>query len=226
MTEQVRGRFITVEGTEGVGKSTNIAFIQGLLSSAGIQHIVTREPGGTALAEEIRNVLVVPREEPMCELTELLLVFAARAQHLQALIEPNLAKGIWVLCDRFTDATFAYQGGGRGLSTAVIGQLQDLVQGGLRPDCTLLLDAPVDVGMARAGARGALDRFEQEKQAFFEKVRGAYLARVAQEPDRFVVVDASTDLQVVQDSIAKALSLQIDSHKAASDKVNLDGRHG
>ncbi|MBW2939202.1 dTMP kinase [Zhongshania sp. CAU 1632] len=222
----MRGRFITVEGTEGVGKSTNIAFIQGLLSSAGIQHIVTREPGGTALAEEIRNVLVVPREEPMCELTELLLVFAARAQHLQALIEPNLAKGIWVLCDRFTDATFAYQGGGRGLSTAVIGQLQDLVQGGLRPDCTLLLDAPVDVGMARAGARGALDRFEQEKQAFFEKVRGAYLARVAQEPDRFVVVDASTDLQVVQDSIAKALSLQIDSHKAASDKVNLDGRHG
>jgi dTMP kinase len=226
MTEQVRGRFITVEGTEGVGKSTNIAFIQGLLSSAGIEHIVTREPGGTALAEEIRNVLVVPREEPMCELTELLLVFAARAQHLQSLIEPNLAKGIWVLCDRFTDATFAYQGGGRGLSTAVIGQLQDLVQGGLRPDCTLLLDAPVDVGMARAGARGALDRFEQEKQAFFEKVRGAYLERVAQEPDRFVVVDASTNLQVVQDSIAKALSLQIDSHKAASDKVNLDDRHG
>ena len=112
------------------------------------------------------------------------------------------------------------------MSTAVIGQLQDLVQGGLRPDCTLLLDAPVDVGMARAGARGALDRFEQEKQAFFEKVRGAYLARVAQEPDRFVVVDASADLQAVQDSIAKALSLQIDSHKAASGKVNLDGRHG
>ncbi|MFQ3201836.1 MAG: dTMP kinase [Zhongshania sp.] len=210
MSEQVRGRFITVEGTEGVGKSTNIAFIQTLLDKANIPHIVSREPGGTPLAEEIRNLLVVPREEAMCELTELLLVFAARAQHLESLIEPALAKGVWVLCDRFTDATFAYQGGGRGISVDLIRQLQDLVQGRVRPDCTLLLDAPVDVGMARAGARGALDRFEQEKQAFFDKVRGAYLQRVKHEPDRFVVVDASADLSTVQADIARALIAQID----------------
>ncbi|MFT7403739.1 dTMP kinase [Zhongshania sp.] len=218
MSEQVRGRFITVEGTEGVGKSTNIAFIQTLLDDANIPHIVSREPGGTPLAEEIRNVLVVPREEAMCELTELLLVFAARAQHLKNLIEPALEQGIWVLCDRFTDATFAYQGGGRGISVDLISQLQDLVQGGMRPDCTLLLDAPVDVGMARAGARGALDRFEQEKQAFFDKVRGAYLDRVEQEPGRFVVVDASADLNTVQTDIEQALISQINEYSG--------GRHG
>jgi dTMP kinase len=218
MSEQARGRFITVEGTEGVGKSTNIAFIQTLLDDANIPHIVSREPGGTPLAEEIRNVLVVPREEAMCELTELLLVFAARAQHLKNLIEPALEQGIWVLCDRFTDATFAYQGGGRGISVDLISQLQDLVQGGMRPDCTLLLDAPVDVGMARAGARGALDRFEQEKQAFFDKVRGAYLDRVEQEPGRFVVVDASADLNTVQTDIEQALISQINEYSG--------GRHG
>ncbi|MEX1665847.1 dTMP kinase [Zhongshania arctica] len=218
MSEQVRGRFITVEGTEGVGKSTNIAFIQTLLDDANIPHIVSREPGGTPLAEEIRNVLVVPRDEAMCELSELLLVFAARAQHLKTLIEPALEQGIWVLCDRFTDATFAYQGGGRGISVDLISQLQDLVQGRVRPDCTLLLDAPVDVGMARAGARGALDRFEQEKQTFFEKVRGAYLQRVEQEPDRFAVVDASADLNTVQANIAQALIAQIDLYNG--------GRHG
>lgn len=212
MSEQVRGRFITVEGTEGVGKSTNIAFIQKLLDDANIPHIVSREPGGTPLAEEIRNVLVVPREESMCELTELLLVFAARAQHLKSLIEPALAKGVWVLCDRFTDATFAYQGGGRGLSETVIEQLQDLVQGSLRPDCTLLLDAPVAVGMARAGARGELDRFEQEKQVFFDKVRSAYLQRVAKEPTRFAVVDASAELDIVQREIALALKPQIERY--------------
>jgi dTMP kinase len=145
-------------------------------------------------------------------------VFAARAQHLKNLIEPALEQGIWVLCDRFTDATFAYQGGGRGISVDLISQLQDLVQGGMRPDCTLLLDAPVDVGMARAGARGALDRFEQEKQAFFDKVRGAYLDRVEQEPGRFVVVDASADLNTVQTDIEQALISQINEYSG--------GRHG
>lgn len=218
MSEQVRGRFITVEGTEGVGKSTNIAFIRTLLETANIPHIVSREPGGTPLAEEIRNLLVVPREESMCELSELLLVFAARAQHLKTLIEPALAKGVWVLCDRFTDATYAYQGGGRGLSADTIDQLQNLVQGSLRPDCTLLLDAPVDIGMARAGARGALDRFEQEKLTFFDNVRDAYLRRVAQEPDRFAVVDAREDLSVVQRNIAQVLKSQIELYQG--------GQHG
>ncbi|MDF1691651.1 MAG: dTMP kinase [Zhongshania sp.] len=209
MTLPTKGRFITVEGTEGVGKSTNIDFIRELLDAANIPHIVSREPGGTPLAEEIRNVLVVPREEKMCELSELLLVFAARAQHLDQLIKPALARGEWVLCDRFTDATFAYQGGGRGLSPDLIASLQTMVQGDLRPDCTLLLDAPVDVGMSRAGARGALDRFEREKLAFFEKVRAAYLAQVAAEPARFRVIDASADLASVQSEIAAALKAQI-----------------
>jgi dTMP kinase len=216
MSQQQRGRFITVEGTEGVGKSTNIDFIRKLLDKANIPHIVTREPGGTPLAEEIRNLLVVPREESMTELAELLLVFAARAQHLKTLIDPALAKGVWVLCDRFTDATFAYQGGGRGLSADTIDQLQNLVQGGLRPDCTLLLDAPVDVGMARAGARGALDRFEQEKQVFFDKVRSAYLQRVEQEPERFSVVDASADLATVQANIELVLQSQISLYKGVN----------
>tara|TARA_R110001583_G_scaffold60591_2_gene179861 strand:- start:562 stop:1218 length:657 start_codon:yes stop_codon:yes gene_type:complete len=211
-----KGRFITVEGTEGVGKSTNMNFIRELLDTANIPHIVSREPGGTPLAEEIRNVLVVPREEKMCELSELLLVFAARAQHINQLIRPALERGEWVLCDRFTDATFAYQGAGRGLSTAVISSLQDMVQGELRPDCTVLLDAPVDVGMARAGARGALDRFEQEKHTFFEKVRAGYLERVAAEPERFRLIDASAELASVQREIAAALQPQITAYQAGS----------
>lgn len=211
-----KGRFITVEGTEGVGKSTNMNFIRELLDTANIPHIVSREPGGTPLAEEIRNVLVVPREEKMCELSELLLVFAARAQHINQLIRPALERGEWVLCDRFTDATFAYQGAGRGLSTAVISSLQDMVQGELRPDCTVLLDAPVDVGMARAGARGELDRFEQEKHTFFEKVRAGYLGRVAAEPERFRLIDASAELASVQREIAAALQPQIAAYQAAS----------
>lgn len=211
-----KGRFITVEGTEGVGKSTNMNFIRELLDTANIPHIVSREPGGTPLAEEIRNVLVVPREEKMCELSELLLVFAARAQHINQLIRPALERGEWVLCDRFTDATFAYQGAGRGLSTAVISSLQDMVQGELRPDCTVLLDAPVDVGMARAGARGELDRFEQEKHTFFEKVRAGYLGRVAAEPERFRLIDASAELASVHREIAAALQPQIAAYQAAS----------
>jgi dTMP kinase len=211
-----KGRFITVEGTEGVGKSTNMTFIRELLSEAGITHIVSREPGGTPLAEEIRNVLLVPREERMCELTELLLVFAARAQHINQLIRPALARGEWVLCDRFTDATFAYQGSGRGLSNSVILRLQEMVQGELRPDCTVLLDAPVDVGMARAGARGDLDRFEQEKHTFFEKVREGYLAQAAAEPERYRIIDASAELTSVQRDIAEVLQQQIVAFQVSS----------
>ncbi|MBB5188499.1 MULTISPECIES: dTMP kinase [Zhongshania] len=216
MNTPAKGRFITVEGTEGVGKSTNIAFIRQLLDAAGIPYIVSREPGGTPLAEEIRNTLVVPREESMCELTELLLVFAARAQHINQLILPALARGEWVLCDRFTDATFAYQGWGRGLSTDVIASLETMVQGVLRPDCTVLLDAPVDVGMARASERGDLDRFEQEKHDFFEKVRDGYLARVAAEPQRFKLIDASADLASVQRDIAAALKQQLAAYQVAA----------
>jgi len=216
MNSPAKGRFITVEGTEGVGKSTNIAFICQLLDTAGIPYIVSREPGGTPLAEEIRNTLVVPREETMCELTELLLVFAARAQHINQVIVPALARGEWVLCDRFTDATFAYQGWGRGLSTDVIASLETMVQGVLRPDCTVLLDAPVDVGMARASERGDLDRFEQEKHDFFEKVREGYLARVAAEPKRFKLIDASADLASVQGDIGAALKPQLAAYQVAA----------
>lgn len=201
-----RGKFITVEGSEGVGKSTNLDFVARQLRAAGIDFIVTREPGGTPLAEDIRQLLLAPREEAMCELTELLLVFAARAQHLAEKIEPALAAGRWVLSDRFTDATFAYQGGGRQMSEMVIGHLQSLVQGDLRPDLTLLLDASVDVGMQRASRRGDLDRFEQEERDFFERVRQAYLAQVESEPARFAVIDASQPLAEVQEQILNAMT--------------------
>lgn len=199
------GFFITVEGTEGVGKSTNIAFIQQLLAEQGKELLVTREPGGTPLAEEIRAMLLSQRQEPVANDAELLLVFAARAQHLAQTIKPALAQGKWVLSDRFTDATFAYQGAGRGLDWQRIAQLEQFVQGDLRPDLTLLLDLPVEVGMARASARSAPDRFETEKQAFFERVRAGYLRRVQEEPSRFAVIDASAPLVNVQQQIKDAL---------------------
>ncbi|RVU29384.1 dTMP kinase [Neptunomonas marina] len=199
------GFFITVEGTEGVGKSTNIAFIQQLLAEQGKELLVTREPGGTPLAEEIRAMLLSQRQEPVANDAELLLVFAARAQHLAQTIKPALAQGKWVLSDRFTDATFAYQGAGRGLDWQRIAQLEQFVQGDLRPDLTLLLDLPVEVGMARASARSAPDRFETEKQAFFERVRAGYLRRVQEEPSRFAVIDASAPLANVQQQIKDAL---------------------
>lgn len=200
------GLFITVEGTEGVGKSSNMALISSILTDAGIDHLRTREPGGTPLAEDIRGLLVTPRDEKMSEMTELLLVFAARAQHLAQRVAPALAAGTWVLCDRFTDATFAYQGAARGMGADAIAQLETLVQGSLRPDLTLLLDAPVEVGMSRAGKRGQLDRFEQEQLSFFESVRQCYLARAAAEPARFKVVDASRPLAAVQADIHGVIS--------------------
>lgn len=202
---QRRGRFITVEGTEGAGKSTNLAFIRDYLRRAGIDFVETREPGGTPLAEEIRTLLLTPRKERMAEAAELLLVFAARAQHLQTVILPALEAGRWVLCDRFTDATYAYQGGGRGLSTAQIAELEQLVQGTLRPDLTLLLDLPVAQGMARARGRGELDRFESERLEFFERVRQSYLARAAEAPERFRVIDAAGSLEAVQAQIRRGL---------------------
>lgn len=201
-----RGCFITVEGTEGVGKSTNIEFLCSLLQERGIEIVLTREPGGTPMAEELRNLLLQPREENVSEDAELLLMFAARAQHIENVIKPALARGAWVISDRFTDATFAYQGGGRGVNQESISLLENLVQKGLQPDLTLLLDLDVETGLARASARSAPDRFEQEKVAFFEKVRAAYLKRAANDPLRFAVVDASVELDAVQRQIAQAVN--------------------
>lgn len=202
---QSMGRFITLEGTEGVGKSTNLQFIQSVLEQHQIDYQLTREPGGTPLAEEVRELLLANRDETVADDAELLLVFAARAQHLEQVIRPALNNGRWVLCDRFTDATFAYQGGGRGLDTDFISRLESMVQRGLQPDLTILLDLPVEVGLARASQRAELDRFENEKLAFFEQVRSAYLARAAAEPDRFAVIDASGTLDQVQEQIRVVL---------------------
>lgn len=201
-----RGKFLTIEGTEGVGKSTNLAFVADWLRGRGIEVIVTREPGGTPLAEEIRSLLLSKREEPFDETAELLLVFAARAQHLAQVIKPALARGAWVLSDRFTDATFAYQGGGRGLSKATIEQLEQLVQGDLRPDLTLILDIDVELGLNRARQRGELDRFESEAVVFFERVRAAYRQRAESAPNRYAVVDAGKTLDEVQIEIDRVLT--------------------
>ena len=199
------GKFITVEGSEGVGKSSNLAFIEDTLRNAGIDVLRTREPGGTPLGEAVRELLLDARQNAMSDDTELLLMFAARAQHLAEVIRPALAAGRWVLCDRFTDATYAYQGGGRGIPMERIAVLEDWVQGELRPDHTLLLDMPVAAGLERAGTRSEPDRFEQEKQAFFERVRETYLARAEAEPVRFHVIDASPALEQVQIQLASVL---------------------
>lgn len=201
----MRGKFITVEGGEGVGKSSNIEFIASTLRAKGVDCIVTREPGGTPLAEEIREVLIKRRDEKVCPDTELLLMFAARAQHLNEKILPALERGLWVVCDRFTDATFAYQSGGRQLPSEKVSNLETFVQGTLRPDVTLLLDAPVEVGMARASKRAELDRFEEEKVEFFNRVRNTYLERAQKDPNRFIVLDASLELEKVQQNLAQVL---------------------
>ncbi len=194
----LRGKFLTIEGTEGVGKSTNLAFVRDWLQAKGIEVVVTREPGGTPLAEEIRSLLLAKRDESVDETAELLLIFAARAQHIAQVIQPALARGAWVLSDRFTDATYAYQGGGRGLSTNIITQLEQLVQGDLRPDLTFILDIDVELGLNRARQRGELDRFESETMAFFERVRCAYRARAEQTPSRYALVNAGQELAAVQ----------------------------
>lgn len=202
----MKGKFITVEGIEGVGKTTNIDFIHQQLQAAGRDVVLTREPGGTPLAEAIRGLLLDPAYTGMDSTCELQLMFAARAEHLARVVWPALEQGQWVLCDRFTDATYAYQGGGRGIDSGVIARLEELVQGDFRPDLTLLLDVPVEIGLARAGKRGALDRFEQEKVAFFERVRNTYLEMAQRSPDRYRVIDASLPLNDVQNQIAAILS--------------------
>ena len=204
-----QGQFITVEGTEGVGKSTNMAFIERWLKDAGKELVITREPGGTDLGEKLRAVLLDAKEQSMCDDTELLLMFAARAQHLQEIILPALDAGKWVLCDRFTDSTYAYQGGGRGISMDRIAQLEQWVQGDRRPDMTLILDLPIDIGLERAGKRSAPDRFELEKHDFFNKVRDTFLARAEENPQRYAVIDASPSIDKVQQSIQTILEKMV-----------------
>ena len=198
-------KFITVEGTEGVGKTTNINFIKSWLRQNEIKFVATREPGGTPLAEEIRDLLLKPRDELVVSTAELLLMFAGRAQHLNKVILPALQADTWVLCDRFTDATYAYQGFGRQMTSELIVQLENIVQGDIRPDLTLLLDIPVEIGLERANDRGDPDRFEQEQQDFFNRVRAGYLSLANENSDRYVVIDASQEIQGVQTDIALAL---------------------
>ncbi|KAA3627382.1 MAG: dTMP kinase [Proteobacteria bacterium] len=199
------GRFITVEGGEGAGKSTNLRLIEHCLQEEGIEFIATREPGGTPLGEEIRALLLEHRDEPMSNTAELLLVFAARAEHVAKVILPALKTGRWVICDRFTDATYAYQGAARGMGDESVALLENFVQGALRPDITLLFDLPVSLGLTRAGRRGAADRFESEAQAFFEQVRTAYLERAKQNPERYRIVDAAQDLDHVHNQVRTIL---------------------
>lgn len=202
---QATGLFITLEGPEGAGKTTNRQFLADRLQQAGHDVELTREPGGTALAEKIRELLLAQHDEPVAVDTELLLMFAARAQHLHQRILPALAAGKIVLCDRFTDATYAYQGGGRGIDQQRIAVLENFVQGGLRPHLTLLFDLPVEAGMARARQRGKLDRFELEQQEFFDRVRSHYLQRAQAEQARFRVIDAGQPLEQVQQQLLPVL---------------------
>lgn len=193
-----RGKFITIEGIEGVGKSTNIDLLASLIENRGYRVMKTREPGGTPIAEDIRRILKEHGDEPLPDVAELLLMFAARSINVNNAIRPALENGTWVIADRFTDSTRAYQGGGRGFSPDSIEWLANFVHGDLQPDLTILLDAPVETALQRAGRRGDLDRFEVEQADFFDRVRGAYLQLAASEPERFAVVDCSQDLESVQ----------------------------
>jgi dTMP kinase len=205
------GTFITVEGIEGVGKTTNMEFLGQLIRAAGKELVVTREPGGTPLGEAIRGLLLDPQYQGMNPDCELQLMFAARAEHLARVIRPAMEAGKWVLCDRFTDATYAYQGGGRGLDIEKIAALEQLVQGDFRPDLTLLLDVPVAVGLARAGKRSAPDRFEQEQVEFFERVRQAYLDMARAHDGRYRVIDASQPLDAVQQQLQDVLQVLLNN---------------
>ena len=201
-----RGRFVTVEGIEGAGKSTQMDVIRQYLEERGISVVMTREPGGAPLSEAVRTLLLDPDNRGMSSDTELLLVFAARAEHLHKVIRPALESGDWVLSDRFTDATFAYQGGGRGIEAARIAILEEWVQGRLRPDMTLLLDVPVETGMTRIAERGKPDRFEREDRQFFQRIRDSYLQRAAAEPQRIRLIDARAPVQQVSREALAAVS--------------------
>jgi dTMP kinase len=215
----VTGRFITFEGGEGVGKTTQLRRAAAWLQAAGREVVVTREPGGTPRAEQLRKVLLERSDEPMPRSCELLLMFAARASHLANLIEPAVARGAWVLCDRFTDATYAYQGAGRGVAEHDIDALVRIVHPQRQPDLTVLLDAPVAIGMQRAHARNGSDgpdRFESERSEFFERVRSCYLRRAAREPGRFRIVDASRRPDEVEASVREALAGLFDARASSA----------
>ena len=201
----MRGKFITIEGQDGAGKSTNVAAMQEYLSAQSIDFVHTREPGGTDLGEKIRELLL-NSPDVIADKTELLMMFAARAQHIESVIEPALNKGTWVLCDRFTDATYAYQGAGRGLNVNDIQLLEEYVQAGLTPDLTVVLDLPIEVSENRAGQRSAPDRFERQKHDFKQNVRDCYLSRASNEPGRMKVVDASLSLDEVKQSVVSVLA--------------------
>ena len=205
-----RGVFITIEGIEGVGKSTQLSRFVQVLEREGLPIDVTREPGGTPTAEVIRSLLIEHGDEPIPRSAEALLMFAARALHVENRIRPALEAGTWVVSDRFVDASRAYQGGGRGIPESTIETLAELALNGLEPDVTILLDAPVEVGMARAAARGDKDRFELENHAFFERVRAAYLSIAHACPGRFVVIDASGSVDEVGDAVERAAHDVID----------------
>lgn len=205
-----KGIFITIEGGEGVGKSTNIDSIKSFLDEKGVAFFQTREPGGTLLAEKLRALLLEEHGEEFDSTAELLLMFAARAQHLNTLIRPALDRGTWVLCDRFTDATYAYQGGGRQLDNKLIAQLETLVQRDLRPDLTIILDLDPEAGIERARLRGELDRFEQEQLAFFQRVRASYLEIAENEPLRCAVVDASRPVEEVRAAVQQILQERLE----------------
>lgn len=208
-----RGMFITVEGVEGVGKSTNMQFIAARIAAAGFAVMPTREPGGTPMAEQIRDMLLQHGEEGLPDLAELLLFFAARTLHLENAIRPALAAGTWVICDRFTDASRAYQGAGRGLHMDRIDTLAKWAHGDLNPDLTVLLDAPEDIGMRRAEKRGEIDRLESEQLSFYARVRQQYLSLADAEQERFAVIDASQPLEAVQVQIGIAVDRLIECNK-------------
>ncbi len=212
MASGERGKFITIEGTDGAGKSTQRSIIVDHLSSRGIDCIATREPGGTALGEAIRNLLLDRGDLDITPAAQLLLVFAARAQHLAEVIEPALARGDWVVCDRFTDATYAYQGAGGGLGFEAVATIEQWVQGPLRPDLTLLVDVPVAVGAARSRHRGADgDRFERLDRDSKERIRRAYLELARTYPDRIRIVDGSADVETVRDEVVAVIDHWIDT---------------
>ena len=208
-----RGMFITVEGVEGVGKSTNMEFIADRIKAAGIDVLRSREPGGTPMAERIREMLLQHGDEPLPDLAELLLFFASRTLNIENAIRPALAAGTWVLCDRFTDASRANQGAGRGLDMDRINTLAEWAHGDLNPDMTVLLDAPAEVGMQRARKRGVTDRLESEQMSFYTRVRGQYLALAGSEPERFAIVDATQPLADVQVQIGTSIERLINTSK-------------
>lgn len=207
-----RGKFITVEGIEGVGKSTNIAVLVERIRAAGHEVLTTREPGGTPFAEDIRDILMNRGDEPVPEIAEVLLMFAARSFNVSNVIVPALEAGTWVVCDRFTDSTRAYQGGGRGIPMATIDRIADWVHGDTWPDLTILLDAPVSIGMARAGSRSEPDRFEQEQHEFFERVRECYLQLADAEPGRFTVIDTTRSIAHVSADVVTVVERLLDDN--------------